>query len=329
MRNSDMNKDAKIYLAGHTGLVGSALLRALTTQGYSNIITRTMDTLDLRNQHDVNLFFEHERPEYAIIAAAKVGGIVANYTYPAEFIYDNLMIEAHIIHAAYTYSVKKLLFLGSSCIYPRMCSQPIKEEYLLTGPLEPTNQPYAIAKIAGIQLCQSYNRQYGTNFISCMPTNLYGPYDNFDVTTSHVIPALVAKMVAAHQADAPSVELWGTGTARREFLYVDDLADACIFLMNTYNQNTPINIGYGTDITIRQLATIIQEIVGYTGAIIYNSSKPDGTPQKLLCSDRLQSLGWQPQTSLDEGLRKTVAWYKSNVLHNFSCVKDSRHEAIL
>jgi GDP-L-fucose synthase len=305
-----MNLTSKIYVAGHTGLVGSALMRALTARGHTNITTASLSELDLRNQHDVDRFFAHTQPEYVFLAAAKVGGIIANTTRPAEFIYDNLMIETNIIHAAYRHGIKKLLFLGSSCIYPKLCAQPIKEEYLLTGLLEPTNEPYALAKIAGISLCQSYNRQYGTNFISCMPTNLYGPHDNFDLISSHVLPALIAKMIQAQQENAPSVQLWGTGTARREFLYVDDLADACIFLMHHYNDNTPLNIGCGTDISIRELAQLIKDAVGYTGELAYDSSKPDGTPQKLLCVDKINNLGWKHRTSLDEGIVKTITWYQ-------------------
>jgi GDP-L-fucose synthase len=316
-----MKQDSKIYIAGHTGLVGSALMRKLIADGYTNLLTKTVTELDLRNQHAVQSFFEHEQPEYVFLAAAKVGGIKANNDYPADFIYENLMIESNIIHAAYRHKVKKLLFLGSSCIYPRDCPQPIKEEYLMTGILEKTNEPYAIAKIAGINLCQSYNRQYKTNFISCMPTNLYGPNDNFDRTTSHVFPALIAKMCDAVEYNQPSVEIWGDGTPKREFLYVDDLADAVIFLMHTYNENIPINIGTGKDISILELVFLIKEIVGFSGTIIFDKEKPNGTPRKILNVDRLHDLGWKNKTSLHDGIKKTISWYtdhhcKKNFLKN-------------
>lgn len=304
-----MNKDSKIYVAGHRGLVGSALMRTLLAQGYKNIISKEINDLDLRNQQAAQNFFAHEKPDYVFLAAAKVGGIKANNDYPAEFIYDNIMIETNTINAAYQNQVKKLLFLGSSCIYPRDCPQPIKEEYLMTGLLEKTNEPYAIAKIAGINLCQSYNCQYGTNFISVMPTNLYGPGDNFDRLRSHVLPALVAKMCDALYEGVPSVELWGDGTPRREFLFVDDLADALIFLMHTYNENIPINIGTGKDISILELAQLIQEEVGYKGNLIFNAAMPNGTPRKILNVDHLHSLGWKHKTSLKDGIKKTVAWY--------------------
>lgn len=305
-----MENNSLIYVAGHTGLVGSALMRALCAQGYSNLITRSYQQLDLRNQAAVFAFFEQERPEYVFLAAAKVGGIWANATYPAEFIYDNLMIELNVIHAAYRYAVKKLLFLGSSCIYPRDCPQPIKESYLLTNALEKTNEPYAVAKIAGILLCQSYNRQYGTQFISCMPTNLYGPYDNFDLQHAHVIPALISKIYTARTQSLPQVTIWGTGTVYREFLYVDDLAHALIFLMHVYHETDVINIGTGTDLTIAQLAHQIAHVVGYQGDFVFDISKPDGTPRKLLDVSRLLSLGWTAQTPLADGLAKTVAWCK-------------------
>lgn len=304
-----MKKNARIYLAGHTGLVGSALHQHLTSDGFTNIITRDMSDLDLRNQAAVNNFFANERPEYIFLAAAKVGGIKANYTFPAEFIYDNLMIATNIIHAAYRYGATKLLFLGSSCIYPRNCPQPIREDYLLTGNLEQTNEPYAIAKIAGIKLCQSYMKQYGSNFIACMPTNLYGPRDNFDFETSHVIPALIAKIYHAKATDAPTVSLWGTGAARREFLYVEDLADALVFLMQNYNHITPINIGTGEDITIKELAYLIKDSIGYKGTVHFDTQYPDGTPQKVLDVHKLNSLGWQAKTTLTAGLEKTIAWY--------------------
>ncbi len=305
-----MQHHNSIYVAGHDGLVGSALLRALHSVGYNNVIMRSLHELDLRNQQAVNIFFEQVRPEYVFLAAAKVGGIEANTKYGAEFIYDNLMIAANIIHAAYLSKVKKMLFLGSSCIYPRLCTQPIKEEYLLTGPLEPTNAPYAVAKIAGINLCQSYNSQYATNFISAMPTNLYGPYDNFDVHNAHVIPALINKISAAHDTRQSSCILWGSGNPRREFLFVDDLAQALLALMTEYNESSPINIGVGYDITIKDLALLIAQLIGYEGKIIFDITKPDGTPQKLLDSSRITSLGWTAQTSLEVGLQKTIAWYR-------------------
>jgi GDP-L-fucose synthase len=307
-----MESDSKIYIAGHTGLVGSAIQRKLKERGYSNIIGRTREELDLERQTQVEPFFEEQRPEYVFLAAAKVGGIFANNSFPAEFIYSNIMVQTNVIHSAYRTGVKKLLFLGSSCIYPKHCPQPMKEEYLLTGPLEPTNEPYALAKIAGIRTCQSYNRQYGTNYISVMPTNLYGPNDNFDLETSHVIPALIRKFHEAKIQSNSSVTIWGTGSPRREFLHVDDLADACIFLMNHYDESDMINIGCGEDISIAELALLIKDIVGYTGNIEYNVDKPDGTPQKLLDVSKLKSLGWQPKLSLREGIKKTYEWYCEN-----------------
>jgi len=307
-----MDKFAKIYVAGHTGLVGSALLRKLRQEGYENIITRTSKELDLRKQDEVLKFFEQEKPEYVFLAAAKVGGILANNTYPAEFIYDNLMIEANIIHSAYLTGVKKLLFLGSSCIYPKYAPQPIKEEYLLDGKLEPTNEPYAIAKIAGIKMCQAYNRQYGKNFISVMPTNLYGPNDNFDLQNSHVLPALIRKFHEAKVNNSPKVVLWGTGTPKREFLHVDDLADACLYLMRTYNDSEIINIGVGQDISIKDLANLVKSIVGYTGEIRWDTSKPDGTPRKILDVSKLKALGWEAKISLEEGIKSTYQWYLEN-----------------
>jgi len=303
-----MEKAAKIYVAGHTGLVGSALMRALQVQGYTNLVTRTYGQLDLRNQAHVNDFFAQEKPDYVFLAAAKVGGIWANMIDPASFLYDNLMIELNVIHAAYAHNVKKLLFLGSSCIYPRDCAQPIKEDFLLTSSLEKTNEPYAIAKIAGLKLCDAYNRQYGTCFIACMPTNLYGPCDNFDLATSHVLPALIHKMYKARQLGHPTVTLWGTGKVYREFLYVDDLADALIFLMNMYTDNQIINIGTGTDVTIKDVAYLIKQIVGYRGDFVFDTSKPDGTPRKVLDVARLHALGWRASTSLQEGIAKTIAW---------------------
>ncbi len=304
----NMEKDAKIYVAGHNGLVGRAIVRRLEQSDYRTIITRTFSELDLRNQQAVNDFFNIEQPEYVFLAAAKVGGILANATYPASFLHDNLAIALNVIDAAYRYGVKKLLFLGSSCIYPRDCAQPIKEEYLLTSELEQTNEPYAIAKIAGLKLCEAYNRQYGTDFISCMPTNLYGPYDNFDLNNSHVLPALIRKFSEAKRRNDSTVTVWGTGTPFREFLYVDDLADACLFLMNRYSGNETINIGTGKDITIGDVAKIIQQEVGYRGAIQFDISKPDGTPRKLLEVSKLAELGWHAPTTLKNGIRKTVAW---------------------
>lgn len=308
-RSVSMNHNAKIYVAGHRGLVGSALVRRLQADGYANIITKSFAQLDLRNQRAVDDFFAQEKPEYVFLAAAKVGGIKANMDYPAEFIHDNLAIQLNVIHSAYKHGVKKLLFLGSSCIYPRNCPQPIKEEYLLTGALEPSNDAYAIAKIAGIKMCQAYNKQYGTKFIACMPTNLYGPHDNFDLQTSHVLPALIAKFVHAKKNNEPVVTIWGSGTPKREFLYVDDLADACLFLMRNYDGNEIINIGTGTDVTISQLARTIQELVGYAGNLEFDASKPDGTPRKVLHVDALAHLGWQAQTPLAQGIKQTLAWY--------------------
>lgn len=307
-----MNRNAKIFVAGHRGLVGSAIVRALEKSGYTNLLLRTRSELDLQHATAVSAFFEQERPEYVFLAAARVGGIMANKTYPADFIRDNLATELAVISAAQKSSVKKLLFLGSSCIYPRDTAQPIVEEALLSGPLEPTNRAYAIAKIAGIVLCQSYNEQHGTHFLSVMPTNLYGPHDNFDLETSHVLPALIRKFHEAKQSRASQVTLWGTGSALREFLYVDDLADACIHLMNTYEGSDIVNIGTGEDISIAHLAQKIQQLVGYTGEIVWDTSKPDGTPRKLLDVSRLHALGWHHRTSLDEGLRLTYEWYKAH-----------------
>jgi len=294
----------KIYIAGHRGMVGSAILRRLKEAGYQHFVLRTSAELDLRNQAAVFDFFQQERPDYVFLAAARVGGILANNTYRAEFIYDNLQIEANVIHAAYLSGVKKLMFLGSSCIYPRLAPQPIKEEYLLTGPLEPTNEPYAIAKIAGIKLCEAYRAQYGCHFISVMPTNLYGINDNFDLETSHVLPALLRKFHEARVKGIPEVVVWGTGKPRREFLYVDDLADACVYLMNLEEEPNLVNIGTGEDISIAELAELIRQIVGYQGNIVYDTSKPDGTPRKLLDVSLLHRLGWHHRTSLEEGIRK-------------------------
>jgi len=311
-----MDKNSKIYVAGHRGLVGSALKRRLESKGYSNLILRTHRELDLTNQQEVNEFFEREKPEYVFLAAAKVGGILANNTYPAEFIYENLMIEANIIHASYRYGVKKLLFLGSSCIYPKLAPQPLKEEYLLTGPLEETNEAYAIAKIAGIRLCKHYNQQYGTNYISVMPTNLYGPNDNFDLETSHVMPALIRKFHEAKTKNEPEVIVWGTGKPLREFLHVDDMADACVYLMENFNMDDIgefVNIGVGKDITIGELAELIKEIVGFKGEIRRDLSKPDGTPQKLLDVTKLNSLGWKAKISLKDGIKQTYECYQSQI----------------
>lgn len=308
-RTEEIPYEAKIYVAGHNGLVGRAIERKLRQEGYTNIVTRTSDDLDLRRQADVDAFFEQEKPDYVFLAAAKVGGIKANSDYPAQFIYDNLMIETNVLHAAYLHGVKKLLFLGSSCIYPRECPQPIKESYLLSGSLEPTNDAYAIAKIAGIKMCQSYNRQYGTRFISCMPTNLYGPYDHFDLKNSHVLPALIRKFSEAKAEGRPSVTLWGTGSPKREFLHVDDLADAVLFLMRNYEGDEHVNIGCGNDLSIFELATLIKNAVGYEGELVFDSSYPDGTPRKLLDISKIQNMGWSPKISLQEGIQDTLRWY--------------------
>lgn len=306
-----VEKDSKIFVAGHRGLVGSAILRYLEKENFKNIITKTHAELDLTDADAVRHFFDTERPEYVFLAAAKVGGIAANNKYPAEFIAQNLSIENNVIHNAYVSGVKKLLFLGSSCIYPRECPQPIREDYFLSGKLEPTNEAYAIAKIAGIVMCQSYNKQYGTNFISLMPTNLYGPHDNFDLENSHVLPAMIRKFHESRQNYNP-VKLWGTGTVRREFLHVDDLADACIFLMNNYNDSSIINVGSGTDITIAELAESIKNITHFEGTIEWDSSKPDGTPRKLLDTSKIHNLGWNPKISLENGLETTYAWFIEN-----------------
>ncbi|MFA5806144.1 MAG: GDP-L-fucose synthase [Melioribacteraceae bacterium] len=333
-----LDKNKKLYIAGHKGMVGSAIMRKFETKGFKNFINKTVDELDLRNQKDVNEFFESEKPEYVIVAAARVGGILANNTYRAEFLYDNLMIESNLIHASYKNNVEKLLFLGSSCIYPKLAPQPLKEEYLLSGYLEYTNEPYAIAKIAGIKLCESYYRQYGSNFYSVMPTNLYGPFDNYDLYNSHVLPALIRKFDVGKQSavsgqqsvkktDPQSlitknqVVVWGTGTPRREFLYVDDLADAIYFLMDKIDAKdlyekgiTHINIGSGEDVTIKELAEIIKKIVGFEGEIVFDSSKPDGTPRKLMDVSLLNKLGWKYSISLEEGIRKAYEWYLYNVV---------------
>ena len=304
-----MEQTAKIYIAGHRGMVGSGLERKLRKEGYNNIVTRTSSELDIRNQQAVNDFFEKEKPAYVILAAAKVGGIYANSTYRAEFIYDNLMIEANIIHAAYLNKVTKLLFLGSSCIYPKMAPQPLKEEYLLSGYLEPTNQPYAIAKIAGIEMCDSYRAQYGCNFISAMPTNLYGTNDNYHPENSHVLPALIRRIVLAKKNNELNVTIWGTGTPRREFLHVDDLADACYFLLQNYNDQGLINIGCGTDVSIHELAQFIVKEVKYEGELIYDTTKLDGTPRKLMDTSKINNLGWMPSIKLEVGIKKTVLEY--------------------
>ena len=309
------NLDARIYVAGHRGLVGSAIMRKLTSLGYTNIVTRTSAELDLRNQAAVHAFFEAEKPEYVILAAAKVGGILANATYPAEFLYDNLMIASNVIHAAYTHKVSKLLNLGSSCIYPKLAPQPLKEEYLLTGPLEVTNRAYAVAKIAAIELCDHYRHQYGCDFISAMPTNLYGPHDNFDLQNSHVLPALLRKMLEAKAQGAPTVTVWGSGTPKREFLYVDDLADACIFLMKNVSEPGPINLGTGEDISIKELAELIQRITGYEGTLSFDTSKPDGTPRKLMDVSKLTQLGWKATTALPDGIKRTLDWYLQTQNH--------------
>lgn len=302
-----ISRDSKVYVAGHSGMVGSAIIRLLKSSGFSNIITRTSSELDLRNQTAVNQFFEEEKPDYVFLAAAKVGGILANDSYPAEFLYDNLMIESNVIHASYLSGVTKLIFLGSSCIYPKFSNQPIKEEYLLTGELEPTNEPYAIAKIAGLKLCESYRKQYGCNFISAMPTNLYGTGDNYHLKSSHVLPALLRKLHEAKESGAESVELWGTGTPKREFLYVDDLAEACLFLLENYDDLEPINVGVGEDISIAELAEKIKEVVGFEGDINWNTEMPDGTPRKLLDVSKLANMGWKPSINLDEGIRLAYA----------------------
>lgn len=306
-----MEKNAKIYIAGHKGMVGSAIHRKLIKEGFTHFVLKTSAELDLRNQQAVEDFFETEKPAYVFLAAAKVGGIVANNTYRADFIYDNLMMECNIIHASYKSGVKKLLFLGSSCIYPRLAPQPLKEEYLLTGLLETTNEPYAIAKIAGIKLCDAYRSQHGCNFISAMPTNLYGPNDNYHPQNSHVIPALIRKFHEAKLNQLPSVEIWGTGAPMREFLYVDDLAEACYFLMQTYNEPGLVNIGTGEDLTIKELAETVKEVVGYTGELKFDASKPDGTPRKLMDVSKLHHMGWKHSVALKEGLQLAYKDFKN------------------
>ena len=313
-----MDSESRVYVAGNTGLVGSAIVRMLHRKGYTNIFSTPSSHFDLRRQDDVERFFKNNEPEYVYLAAAKVGGIGANKDYPGHFIYDNLMIQSNIIHAARKFGVKKLLFLGSSCIYPKMCEQPIKEEYLMTGPLEPTNDAYAIAKIAGIKMSQAYRKQYGFNAISLMPTNLYGPNDNFDLETSHVLPALIRKLDAGRDNIGHDlggsyqypVTLWGDGSPMREFLHVDDLADACFTAMLKYDESEPINVGTGEDVTIKELASIISGVVGFTGGIDWDTSKPNGTPRKVLNVDKIKSLGWEPKISLKEGIKSTYEWYK-------------------
>ena len=307
-----MDKHSKIFVAGHQGLVGSAITRKLQESGYDNLVLKTRAELDLLDQPAVDAFFKQEGIEYIFLAGAKVGGIVANKQYPADFIYENLQIQNNVVYSAYKHKAKKLLFLGSSCIYPRDCAQPIKEEYLMTGPLETTNDAYATAKIAGIKMCQSFDKQYGTDFIAVMPTNLYGVNDNFDLENSHVLPAMIRKFHEAKTSGADHIELWGTGSALREFLFVDDLADACVFLMNGYDQPEIVNIGVGQDLTIKELAEKVKAVVGFEGEIRWDSSKPDGTPRKLLDVSRLTGLGWKPKVSLDEGLKMTYEWFKEN-----------------
>jgi GDP-L-fucose synthase len=307
-----MEQTAKIYVAGHQGLVGGAILRHLRARGFQNLLYRPSQELDLRRQGATAAFFAQERPEYVFLAAARVGGIHANSTYPAEFIYDNLMIAANVIHQAYVHGVRKLMFLGSSCIYPKFCPQPMKEEYLLDGKLEFTNEPYAVAKIAGLKMCQAYNRQYGTIFISLMPTNLYGPGDNFDPLDSHVIPALIRRFHEAKVQGAGEVTIWGSGNPRREFLYVDDLAEACLFLMKEYDGDEIINVGVGEDLTIRELAEMIADVVGFKGRLVYDANYLDGTPRKLLDISRLTNMGWRASTPLRDGLERTYEWFCSS-----------------
>lgn len=305
-----MEKSAKIYVAGHNGMVGSAIVRKLQTEGYNNIITRSSKQLDLRDQVAVSEFFKTEKPDYVFLAAAKVGGILANNIYRADFLYENLMIQNNVIHSAYQNEVTKLMFLGSSCIYPKLAPQPLKEDYLLTGELEPTNEPYAIAKIAGIKLCDAYRSQYGCNYISVMPTNLYGPNDNYDLNNSHVLPALIRKVITAKNNGESNVTIWGTGTPKREFLYVDDLADACYFLMETYDEAGLVNVGVGEDVSILELAQLVAKTVGFEGDILTDTSKPDGTPRKLMDVSKLSAKGWKAKVSLAEGISKVVAEVK-------------------
>ncbi|MBE5962343.1 MAG: GDP-L-fucose synthase [Lachnospiraceae bacterium] len=307
-----MDKNAKIFVAGHRGLVGSAIVRNLISKGYTNIVTRTHRELDLTKQEAVREFFDKEEPEYVVLAAAKVGGINANNTKPADFIYQNMAIQNNVIKCAHDYKVKKLLFLGSTCIYPRMAPQPIKEESLLTGPLEKTNEAYAIAKISGLEMCKFFKRQYGDDFISCMPTNLYGPYDNYDLSNSHVMPALIRKFHEAKMRNADSVEIWGTGSPLREFLYVDDMADACVFLLENYSEEEHVNIGTGEEVSIKQLVEVVKDTVGFKGEIVYNTSMPDGTPRKLTDVTKLHQMGWKHKVSLENGVKMAYEWYRDN-----------------
>lgn len=309
-----MDLNGKIYVAGHRGMVGSAIVRRLQQEGYNNIIVRTSAELDLKDQAAVNDFFAAENPEYVFLAAAKVGGILANNTYRADFLYENMMIEANIIHAAYVHQVKKLLFLGSSCIYPKMAPQPLKEEYLLTGLLEETNEPYAIAKIAGIKLCEAYRDQYGCNFIAAMPTNLYGQGDNYHLQNSHVIPALLRKFHDAKEKGEANTEIWGSGTPLREFMFVDDLASACLFLMNNYDGKLFVNMGTGEEVTIKELATLVKEVTGFEGGIVFDSTKPDGTPRKLMDSSKLHGMGWKHTTSLRDGLAAAYGFFQHELI---------------
>ena len=308
-----MNKNTKIYISGHRGMVGSAIRRKLEAEGYSNLVFSTSSQLDLREQEAVKSFFESEKPEYVFLAAAKVGGIIANSRYKADFLYDNLMIQTNVIHESYNSGVEKLLFLGSSCIYPKYCPQPMKEEYLLTGPLEDTNDAYAIAKISGIKMCQAYRQQHGCNFISVMPTNLYGPNDNYDLENSHVLPALIRKFHEAMVENKPSVTIWGTGTPLREFLHTDDLADACLFLMNNYDEAEHINVGVSKEISIKNLALLIKDKTGYDGKLEFDTYKPDGTPRKMMDSSKIYNLGWKPSITLNEGLSRAISDYKTNL----------------
>lgn len=307
-----IKKTDKIFVAGHRGLVGSAIVRNLESKGYTNIVTRTHKELDLKDQAGVNRFFDEEKPDVVVLAAAKVGGINANNTTPAEFAYENMQIQCNVIHASHTHNVKKLLFLGSTCIYPRMAPQPIPEDALLTGPLETTNEAYAIAKISGLEMCKFYKRQYGDDYISCMPTNLYGPHDNYDLSGSHVMPAMIRKFHEAKVNNAPNVELWGTGTPLREFLYVDDMADACVFLLENYSGEQHVNIGTGVEVTIKELAETVKRIVGYEGEIVWNKDMPDGTPRKLTDVTKLHGLGWKHKVDLEEGVKLSYDWFKEN-----------------
>ncbi len=307
-----IKKTDKIFVAGHRGLVGSAIVRNLESKGYTNIVTRTHKELDLKDQAGVNRFFDEEKPDVVVLAAAKVGGINANNTTPAEFAYENMQIQCNVIHASHTHNVKKLLFLGSTCIYPRMAPQPIPEDALLTGPLETTNEAYAIAKISGLEMCKFYKRQYGDDYISCMPTNLYGPHDNYDLSGSHVMPAMIRKFHEAKVNNAPSVELWGTGTPLREFLYVDDMADACVFLLENYSGEQHVNIGTGVEVTIKELAETVKHIVGYEGEIVWNKDMPDGTPRKLTDVTKLHGLGWKHKVDLEEGVKLSYDWFREN-----------------